>query len=266
MLPRGDRAPRARARPAAAPLARAVPVRQLAGDARGDVRRVDRAHRPVRAGGLPPGVRRRALAGGPRLRADRGRGLRDAPRGGAARRRAALDRASGSRPTTSAAAASPASRDVAGDASSASDVFDGERALERRGDAHAQLAATPERGRGGTSASSDGARRAMKASARLPADRHARRAHAGAARGPDARGPHRGRRDRQRRSGAVLGPPAAAPHRSSRARCARTSRSWRRRSSWRAGVPWSTDGSPPAPSSPDPSLPSRATRASGSRR
>ena len=62
-----ERAARA-AGPAAAEVADPVPVRQRAGDARRNVRQVDRAHGAVRAGGLPPGVRRRALARGPRLR------------------------------------------------------------------------------------------------------------------------------------------------------------------------------------------------------
>ena len=46
-------------RPAAAALAAAVSVRQRVRDARRDVRQADRAHRPVRAGRVPPGVRRR---------------------------------------------------------------------------------------------------------------------------------------------------------------------------------------------------------------
>ena len=88
------RSPRARELgPAAAALARPVPVRQRAGDARRDVRQVDRPGRSLRAGGLPPGVRRWTLARGPRPRADRRRGLRDAPGRGAEGGRAALRRA-----------------------------------------------------------------------------------------------------------------------------------------------------------------------------
>ena len=83
----------------------------------------------------------------------------------------------------------------------------------------------------------------MKAGARLPADRHARRPGAGAARGPCARRPHRGGGDRQRRSGAVLGLPAAGGL-EARAGAARgpLAQLERTRSSSRAGVPWSTDG------------------------
>ena len=46
--------------PAAAALARSLPFRQLARDARGDLREVDRTDRPLRPGRLPPGLRRRA--------------------------------------------------------------------------------------------------------------------------------------------------------------------------------------------------------------
>ena len=70
----------------------AVSLRQRARDARRDVCEVDRAHRAVRPGRLPPGLRRRARPRGARQRADRRRRLRDAPRGRAARRRAALGR------------------------------------------------------------------------------------------------------------------------------------------------------------------------------
>src|SRR3954471_5553473 len=64
--------------PAPVPLAGPVPVRLVVRDARADLRAADRADRPVRAGGVPPGVRGRSRAGR-RRRADRGGGVRDAP-------------------------------------------------------------------------------------------------------------------------------------------------------------------------------------------
>ena len=168
---------------------------------------------------------RQAFAGGhslerPRLRADRGGRVRDAPGGGAARRRAALGRPSSSRRATAAAAARASRtcpRCVVGER-----VFVGERALERAAAQHARARMTLARGgesRGG------GAMKAAHAY-RLIVTRGGLRA--GAARGPDARRPHRGRRDRQRRSGAVLGSPAAGRV-EARARAARGPRAARGR-------------------------------------
>ncbi len=237
--------PRARARPAAAALAGALPVRQLAGDARGHLRQASIG----RAVPFAQAAFRQAFAGGHSLEDSdfvliaaaacemhpaavlRGAELRSAPSGSSqprrpqpgGRHRRARDRRrrarvlgratrSSARRSRCAPSGQPAggSRRRAADAAYELNV-QRSGALEMKA-AHAyRLIVT----RGGRAPA-------------LLAD-------------PDARRPHRGGRDRQRRSGAVLGPRAAAPRPSSRARCAPTSRSWRRRSSSRAGVPWSTD-------------------------
>ena len=121
-------------------------------------------------------------------------------------------------------------------------VVVGEGRVPRRASARAGGGAHARRAAG--RASGRAADRSREGRPRLPADRHARRARAGAAGGHDARGPHRGGGDRQRRSGALLGPARRRRRRSSRGRCATTWRSSRPRSSWRAGVRWSTDGEP----------------------
>ena len=172
----------------------------------------------------------RALARGARLRADRGRGLRDAPDGGAEGRRAALGRASSSTQPPRAAA---------------------QRRRQRRprgavGGASSASAGSIERGRACWSASrvTAGGRRhaaAMRANRayRLIVTRGGLRA--GAARGREPRRPHRGRGDRQRRGRAVLGPPPAGGLALARALRADLVAAARPRSSSRAGVPWRAD-------------------------
>ena len=184
-----------------------------------------RPHRAVRPGGVPPGVRRRARLAAGRLRADRRRRLRDAPDGGAARRRAALGARAARRSARPTAACAGVS-DVPAVRRSAARVFDGERALERGRCAHAHSAA---------GAAAD------EGQARLPADR-ARAAGARRRCWPTrARRPHRGRGDRQRRGRAVLGLPAARGLEAG-ARAARRPRPLGAdRSSSRAGVPWEAD-------------------------
>ncbi len=166
-LPRGDRAPRARAGPAAAALARPVPVRQRLAMRVATYASVDRPRRRVRAGGLPPGVRRRALARGPGLGADRSRRVRDAPRGGAARRRDGLGRRAARIGHRAGAARSACARSRRSSLETACSPASARSSGRRRHScAHSTHGQPRDEGR-----------------RRLPADRHARRPRPRAARG-----------------------------------------------------------------------------------